>query len=189
MPHPGVKEKPSAEELRAMERGMTVAQITSEVEYHLGMVEAAQKAAERQAQAAKVMFDETGPTVHKFQEAADATMTAFAESQAERKASNAEKQRMVELLNMKAQAVWQRWVEAQDWETLWMDLRFWREVAQYTGSLSDVLRVSEDVEDACQELLRLLYKRTRRYDDGLQSEVHYPHKVRGLIERLTGDSE
>lgn len=112
----------------------------------------------------------------------------------EEKQKRDEQEATVARLNNEAHQIWQAWVKEQDLQSLWNDIRFWRAVAKHHGRLSDVLDKCEGVHDGCQELLRLMYKRTRHWDPELQSEVHRPRDVRALIKSLgggtaTGDSE
>lgn len=94
--------------------------------------------------------------------------------------------RQVEQLNNQSHAVWQAWIKEQDLRALWNDIRVWREVAGQSVWLASLITGCDDVQQVCQEVMRLLYKRTRRYANELNSEVHYPHEVRSLIERLSG---
>lgn len=166
----------------AMVRGYTVAQLTKEVEYQLGMIEQEQKQTERQAQPIAMPMAEAKPT-NRFEEDANATMEAFHASQRERMARQAEQ------LNNESHAVWMAWAQQQDPSALWNSIELWREMAKYNAWLPELIQASDNTHDACLEVLILLYKRTRRYDNNLGREVHYPHEVRSLIERLSGGQD
>ena len=98
----------------------------------------------------------------------------------------AQRQQQITELNNQAHGVWQEWLKTQDLQALWNDLRFWQAAALYGHQLADAIRVSTSTHDACQEILRLLYKKTRQYDPALQNEVHQPQAVQTLIKSLGG---
>jgi ParB-like chromosome segregation protein Spo0J len=112
---------------------------------------------------------------------ADATPEEVAKKQAAD-----ERAAQVRALNNEAHRIWQAWLKEQDLQTLWNDIRFWRTVAKHHSWLLNVLDTCEGVHDGCQELLRLMYKRTRGYDTEFQNEVHRPDDVRALIKSLGG---
>ncbi len=104
----------------------------------------------------------------------------------EKRRAAEERAATVERLNNEAHTIWQAWLKEQDLQSLWNDIRFWRTVAKHHSWLLVVLDKCEGVHDGCQELLRLMYKRTRLYDSDLRSEVHQPKDVRELIKSLGG---
>lgn len=101
----------------------------------------------------------------------------------------AQQLRQVEQLNNQAHTVWMAWCRQQDPSALWNSIELWREMAKYNAWLPELIQASDNTHDACLEVLILLYKRTRRYANELNSEVHYPHEVRALIGRLSGGKD
>lgn len=103
-----------------------------------------------------------------------------------KKRDREEREATVERLNNESHRIWQAWVKEQDLQVLWNDIRFWRAVTRrnHASFLADLLDKCEGVHDGCQELLRLMYRRTRLYYAELQSEVHQPADVRELIKSL-----
>jgi hypothetical protein len=89
-------------------------------------------------------------------------------------------------LTSEAAAIWETWLKEQDLQVLWNDIRLWKAVAKEIRWLYSVMDNCESVHDACQELLRVLYRSTRGYDRELQNEVHQPEYVRALIKSLGG---
>ena len=112
----------------------------------------------------------------------DAAPTA--EEIAERNAA-AEHKAQAQALNDESASLWQAWVKGQDLQGLWSDIRFWKAATKHHG-LAQVIAVCESVQDACPEILRMLYRRTRRWDMELGVEVHKPDDVRELIKALGG---
>lgn len=109
---------------------------------------------------------------------------ASPEEIAKRQAAEANRQ-TAERLTAKSITIWQRWLKEQDLQLLWNDIRFWREAAKYHG-LKEALDKCEGPYDGCQEVLRMMYKRTRRWDMELGTEVHQPAEIRALIKALGG---
>jgi ParB-like chromosome segregation protein Spo0J len=99
-----------------------------------------------------------------------------------------ERDRQAQKLNNEAHTIWQRWVAEQDLQRLWNDIRFWKEAVKHVYRLDDTFNPCDNVHDACQAVLRLLYKRTRHWDQALQNEVHQPAEIRVLIKALGGVS-
>jgi ParB-like chromosome segregation protein Spo0J len=97
-----------------------------------------------------------------------------------------ERQAKVIAINSEAAAIWETWLKEQDLQVLWNDIRLWKAVAKEIRWLYSVMDNCESVHDACQELLRVLYRSTRGHDRELQSEVHRPESVRELIKSLGG---
>ena len=103
-----------------------------------------------------------------------------------KKQAAAQRQQQIVDLNNQAHALWQEWLNAQDLQALWNDLRFWQAAAIHSHWLAEALKLSTSTHDACQEILRLLYKKTRSFDPTLQNEVHQPKAVQALIKSLGG---
>ena len=116
-----------------------------------------------------------------------ASAQVFAASEEiDQKQEAAQRQQQITDLNHQAHVLWQEWLKTQDLQALWNDLRFWQATALYGHQLAAAIRVSSSIHDACQEILRLLYKKTRSYDPALQNEVHQPQAVQALIKSLGG---
>jgi len=105
-----------------------------------------------------------------------------------RQAEAAEKKRQVEAMNNEAHTVWQRWLREQDKHALWNSIAFWRVAARYTWQIDPILKSVDDVQTACAEMLKLLYKNTRDYDRDLGDYVHSVADVQKLIKSLGGVS-
>lgn len=110
------------------------------------------------------------------------TSTESAQQQQEKR----ERLAQAELLNSESHRLWQRWLAGVEKSDLWGDLRFWREVSRYPNALFTVFRDAKAIPDALDELLRLLYRQSRRYDQELKTEIHPPDDVVAMIKRLGG---
>lgn len=111
-----------------------------------------------------------------------------------KKREREEREAKVMALNNESHTIWQAWVREQDLQSLWNDIRFWKVAVKQQQWVYSVFDSCDGVYDACQELLRAMYKGTRGYDSDLQGQVHRPTDVRALIKSLgggtaTGDSE
>lgn len=109
-----------------------------------------------------------------------------ANEDAEAKRLKEERAQQLADLNNESHRIWQTWLKEQDLHGLWNDIRFWREASKLGHRLHDLLTKCEDAHEACQEILRMMYKHTRRYRMELQGDAHHPDDVRGLIGALTG---
>lgn len=96
----------------------------------------------------------------------------------------AEKKRQVEAMNNEAHTIWQRWLREQDKHALWNSIAFWRVVARYTWQIDPILKSVPDVQTACAEMLKLMYRSTRDYDRDLGDYVHGVADVQKLIKLL-----
>ena len=114
------------------------------------------------------------------------TQVLAASEEIAEKQEEAQRQQQIVDLNNQAHALWQAWLKDQDLQALWNDLRFWQAAAIHSHWLGEAIRLSTSTHDACQEILRLLYKKTRQYDPALQNEVHQPQAVQTLIKSLGG---
>ncbi|HMR01785.1 MAG TPA: hypothetical protein PKA43_00275 [Candidatus Competibacter phosphatis] len=104
-----------------------------------------------------------------------------------RQAEAAEKKRKVEQVNNEAHTVWQRWLREQDKHALWNSIAFWHVVARFTWQIEPILKAA-DVQTACAEMLNLMYRSTRDYDQDLGDYVHTVANVQKLIKSLGGVS-
>lgn len=110
------------------------------------------------------------------------TSTESAQQQQEKR----ERMAKAELLNNESHRLWQRWLAGVEKSDLWGDLRFWREVSRYPNGLYTIFGDAKAIPAALDEMLRLLYRQTRRYDQALKTDVHPPDDVVALIKRLGG---
>lgn len=108
----------------------------------------------------------------------------------ERQRERAERERQAEELNNAAHTHWQNWLKEQDRHALWNSIEFWREAVQkirYWG-FEAAMENAPDVQTACHEVLKAMYKSTRSYSDELNQNVHTVERVDQLIARLEGVS-
>ncbi len=107
------------------------------------------------------------------------------EGRAKREAAAAKKQQ-IEAMNNEAHTVWQGWLKDQDKHALWNSLAFWKvaSASDMRWGMEASIRNSPDVQTACGELLKSMYRNTRSYNSDLGESVHTVAEVERLIKSL-----
>lgn len=113
---------------------------------------------------------------------------ALSEEEREQQRQQTERRRRVEEANAAAQEHWQQWLKEQDRHALWNSIWFWKEAVGALWDVTACIKDAPDAQTACEQLLGVLYRNTRTYNNELEDRVHTVAGVDRLIARLTGVS-